>query len=319
MVKIIKILFVLSIVLSLGIFIVRTDLHLVRLSLLAIKWRFVWLILITFLAYFLGTIAWKLCLGKEGRSVSLFHLYWIRLISETVSMFNPSSIIGGELLKVELVKPYITQENTIINSVIISRLLTISSQLLMCTLAFILLAGQHHQSILNISAPSPMKTIIFLGVALAILVGLYRFGKSIAFFNRLVKRVQIIVSQIRKHCYREKWMLCLAFLVFCLHWFVGSLEFYLILRFLNADIQLIDGLMMDMGVIVFKSLGAFVPGQLGIEEYGNKLMLIAFGFKGMALWLSVSILRRARQLVWIVLSILYYTIPYKKLIRLQAL
>ncbi len=56
---------------------------------------------------------------------------------------------------------------------------------------------------------------------------------------------------------------------------------------------------MEAGVISAKNLFAFIPGQLGIEEYTNHLMLQTIGLKTAGLWLIVSIIRRIRQLFWI--------------------
>lgn len=67
-----------------------------------------------------------------------------------------------------------------------------------------------------------------------------------------------------------------------------------------------------MGVILFKSAGAFVPAQIGVEEYGNKIMLAAIGLPETEIWVSASILRRARQLFWIFLGLTIYFVVIKK-------
>lgn len=106
--------------------------------------------------------------------------------------------------------------------------------------------------------------------------------------------------------------LTLAFLFFSLHWFLGSLEFYLILKFLGVKATVLQVLLVDMGVILFKSAGAFVPAQIGVEEYGNKIMLAAIGLPETEIWVSASILRRARQLFWIFLGLTIYFVVIKK-------
>ena len=66
-----------------------------------------------------------------------------------------------------------------------------------------------------------------------------------------------------------------------------------------------------MGVIIFKSAGAFVPGQLGVEELGNKMMLQIIGIATGSVWISTSILRRARQLFWITVGFILYLLIKK--------
>ena len=106
--------------------------------------------------------------------------------------------------------------------------------------------------------------------------------------------------------------LAVAFLFFSLHWIIGSLEFYLILKFLGVKASVVQALLADMGVILFKSAGAFVPAQIGVEEYANKIMLAAIGLPDTEIWVSASILRRARQLFWIVFGLGIYFIINKK-------
>ena len=63
-----------------------------------------------------------------------------------------------------------------------------------------------------------------------------------------------------------------------------------------------------MGVILFKTIGSVVPGQLGIEEYGNKVMLDAIGIKSNEVWLVVSLMRRARQLFWVLVAGIFWLV-----------
>jgi len=88
---------------------------------------------------------------------------------------------------------------------------------------------------------------------------------------------------------------------------LGAGEIYLILECLGIPIGLINATVVDMGIVVVKSLGSFVPGQIGVEELGNKWMLEIAGVTG-SVWIAVSILRRGKQLVWILIAALFYFI-----------
>ncbi|MFC6098737.1 lysylphosphatidylglycerol synthase domain-containing protein [Olivibacter domesticus] len=324
--KIIKIIFVLSIIISLIFYIVNTDLHLVKLSLKHVGWNFCWLLLVTIIAYLFGTLAWRYCLGPNKNSVNIIKLFWIRSIGETVSLFNPSSIIGGDMLKVELLKSSI-ERKTVINSVVISRFLMIISQVSMFLLASFILFSQIGDAFKNIIWTTLTILILFF-VLLYLAFCIYKM-KSISrlqlFANRNDSSLGKIISGIKNtfkqtvHFYHtEKTALLLSFFFFCLHWLIGSMEFFLILKFLNVNANIIHGLLIDMGVIFFKSAGAFIPAQIGIEEYGNQFMLNLVGMSGASLWLSASILRRMRQLLWFALSGLSYFILYRKTLQVQT-
>lgn len=325
--KIIKVIFVLSIIISLVVYILNTDLHLVKTSLKHVRWNFCWLIIVTVIAYFLGTLGWRYCLGPNKSSINLMKLFWIRLIGETVSLFNPGSIIGGDMLKVALLKSYNIDRNTVINSVVISRFLMITSQISMFLLASFMLFGQMGNTFKNIVWVMLMVflvSIILLSTAFFIpQVNGIKYPEKYFKQNNLLlnKWKQSLKNTLRQtsHLYHtEKKALLLSFLFFCLHWLVGSTEFFLILNFLNSDTTIIQGLLLDMGVIFFKSAGAFVPGQIGIEEYGNKFMLDLLGVSGISIWISASILRRARQFFWLALSGFGYLILYRKTLQVQV-
>ncbi len=44
--------------------------------------------------------------------------------------------------------------------------------------------------------------------------------------------------------------------------------------------------------MLFKAAGAIVPGQIGVEEYGNKVMLDVIGIVSNEIWLVVTLIRR---------------------------
>jgi uncharacterized protein (TIRG00374 family) len=105
-----------------------------------------------------------------------------------------------------------------------------------------------------------------------------------------------------------------AFALSVLHRIVGAMEFYVILYFLGFNVSPLACVTMDIGVTVFKTLGAFVPGQIGFEEYGNKMMLDFVNVPGGEIWITVSILKRARQLFWIGCGVIsfYFVMKTKK-------
>ncbi len=91
----------------------------------------------------------------------------------------------------------------------------------------------------------------------------------------------------------------LAFILSFGSWLMGAMEFFVILYLLGLEASFLSCVAIEIGVMVFKALGAFVPGQIGIEEYASKLMLEFVNVPGAGVWITVSILRRARQLFWI--------------------
>ena len=285
------------------------DLHQVHASLMKVGAGFGWIIISTTVAYALGTLGWWYCLGDAKAVVPKSDLFMIRHVCETVGLFNPASFAGGDMLKIVLLRPYSVSESTVLTSVIISRLLMIISQicLLIVTVLWFLLHNK-----LQIGAWVSYKMILSVFVICILLVVIIYIISGLDFEkSRNLTRLKAKLAEVRfelvhfYHSYPKQ--LAFAFLLFTLHWVVGSLEFYIVLKLFGYDVSIVDGLLLDMGVIVVKAAGAFVPGQIGVEEFGNKIMLSLVGISSIPLWLSVSALRRTRQLFWIFVGAIFYS------------
>ena len=322
--KLIRIIIACCIILSLALFIGHTDPDEVVSAIQQIGYKFILLIVITAFAYLLATLSWKYAMGNEYKTVSIPRLFMIRHVGETLSLLNPASIIGGEAFKVHLLRDYGMKEKTIISSVLMSRLIMIMTQMLLFTAALtVLLAKKDYSySPAQIVVPSP-----YLIVALILtLVLLYIFRNSISRhlsstkqgaylkikYHLLYLKFAQIILELKTVLKSNKLMIGISFLLAALHWITGATEFYFILKFLGIKVSLMNALMIDMGVIIFKTAGAFIPGQLGIEEYGNKIMLAAIGIPGTEIWITASILRRARQCCWILAGGLIYLYLFRK-------
>nr|WP_305120597.1 lysylphosphatidylglycerol synthase domain-containing protein [Pedobacter sp. SYSU D00382] len=294
---------------SLVMYIRAADLTLALAAVRNIGPRFLLLLGITLCAYVLGTMSWQYCLGSSAKTLSLFRLFIIRHTGETFGVFNPVSVVGGDWLKVQLLKQAGIAGAAAGSSVILSRAVMVISQLMLFT-AVILLALRDKQ--LELPPGLDLKYLI-VGVILIGVVAmvLYVVGKKSG-NGQLRETFETMKIQFRLH----KTLLLGSLLLATLHWIVGAMEFWLILHMLNINISMLQAMMVDMGVILFKSAGAFIPGQLGVEEYGNKVMLLIIGVPGAGIWITASILRRARQLFWVLFGLVIYIVFFKKTERI---
>lgn len=323
--KLIKLTIIIIAVLSLGIFIINTDFTTLKHELDKVGLKFIYILLLTFTAYFLGAIGWQVCLGSEKEKISILQLFAVRQIGETLAIYNPTSIVAGDLLKAKLLHTYHIQEETALQSVIASRITATLSQITLFLIAITWLlytTGYHH-------IPEVLKFLIpvAVGILLSLIVALF-FWLSSPLHDKPIRRegsvwqkakssISINLYNSRLFFQRERKLFWNSYLFFTLHWVVGSMEFYLLLSFMGYPIQLMHGLVLDMSVIVIKSIGAAIPGQIGIEEFGNKITLYMIGVKSTTLWISISILRRMRQLVWTGIGLLLTICLKKRTMRLD--
>lgn len=315
----------------LGFFIQATDWSGVLKSVQQVGFNFLFLILISGASAWLSVIAWRYCLPKqESDKISGWQLFWIRQIGENVAILNPTSVIGGEAMKIYMLRGHGIDQRQALHSILLSRTLTIISQILMLLIAGI---GFLSITVHDFSGLWAYWSLILIIPALIFGLGfIFRHRFFRAFFKTLISRLTLLERyrktrafvlelwlELRTFYYENRRAMLFSFLASCLHWVVGSLEFYFILLFLGIKTSILKALLVDMGVIIFKSAGAFIPGQLGVEEYGNKVMLAIIGIAGNTIWITVSILRRARQLSWILLSLLIYFISfYRRPATLQS-
>lgn len=321
--KILRILLVVTIVLSLVLFVRATDMQQVMASMQQVGFKFVILLFVTFLASFFATIGWKYCMGEPGKNLSLWDLFFIRVVGEAVGLVNPTSVVGGEAVKVFLLREKEIEQKTVLASILISRVLMALTQLLLFVFAAVLLFYKGGASFRFSSVPTALYiaiagsivTIYFLirNSWLKDLIRPTAFGANLARrtvkFRKQLAELRLDLSLFYKNNKKD---LALSSFFFALHWVLGGLEFYYILLFLGVKATVIQALLVDMGVVIFKSAGAFIPGQIGIEEYGNKVMLSMIGAPGTEIWVAASILRRARQLFWIAFGLISYFAMSKK-------
>ncbi len=324
MIKTLKIALALCILCSLFIFVRATDFGKVSASIQQVGYKFGLLMFITGIAYYFGTLSWQYCLGWSFAAVSTARLFLIRHIGETVSLINPASLVGGETVKAMLLKDYNLNKNLAVASILSSRAIMVVTQLLMFTLAFTILALSDETFEI---IPMDSHWLLYGIMAMLLLLGcMYFFWLPVKLqilttkHGLLLKqktralRLKIggVFTELRLLFKHHKKMLLLASLFAAMHWIVGSLEFYFILKFLGVKASIPQALLVDMGIIFFKVAGAFIPGQIGVEEYGNKVMLLAIGIPGTEIWITASILRRTRQLIWIVFGIGIYFLVFKR-------
>lgn len=320
--KLFKILTAIFFSVFLCLFIRAIDIQKVLHSIGLIGFKLVFLLVVTFVAYFLAAVGWKFCLGKQGEKLAVTELFLIRHMGEMVSIVNPTSIIGGDAVKFFLLKDKGIDKTTVLASVVISRALMVITQLLLCLVTAVVLILRDP----GFFASFPRIPAVFY-VATAAFILLTVFLSRNFYVKKLVGKIKIMTkiesypvsAKIREvgdalsmFFRTNKKGLFLASFFFLLHWIFGALEIYFILKFLGIEVSVVQAVLVDMGVIFFKVAGAFVPGQIGVEEFGNKIMLSAAGLPGPEIWITVSLLRRARQLFWIAFGLVAYFLIYKK-------
>lgn len=322
--QLIKAVFLLLILTSMVIFVIHSDLSALKKELSTIGYRFIFIVFTTLVAYLFGTLAWWVCLGPSKKKTNIFELFAVRQIGETVGLFNPTSIIAGDLLKAELITRYDIPLQQGLRSVAISRITAILSQLSIFLLAMIwLMLSPLKNEVMQYTGYAIYVVCIVLLLFVVLIFYWLVSTKTppkynpadTSFVSKAKNQLQKLLWDTKDFYQQQNKVFWYSYLLFGIHWLIGSLEFYLILKFLAVDVKVIHGLILDMSVILFKSAGAFIPGQLGVEEISNKLLLSMIGISGGSIWLSVSLLRRGRQVFWTAIGAIFYLCIKRKTVH----
>ncbi|MFT4536110.1 MAG: hypothetical protein ACJA1A_002870 [Saprospiraceae bacterium] len=311
-----------------GQFVWNSNLEVIGGYLRKMPFTFLGVVGLSFFAYLSATIAWRLCMGNDGDKTGILQLFMIRHVGEMLSVFNPTSVIAGETLKAHYLAKNGMDNKRSISSILLSRILIILSALLLIILSSLYLIfgvlGDNQGLPIIIMALIVIGGFGYLLARFLLHSKLYlhkavsklqrRFGNKYI-TDKLLDAIKEINLEAHTFYSHNKGKLFWAFLLSVIHWIFGAAEFYLILKVLGFDISVVNAIAIEMGVILFKTVGAIVPGQVGVEEYANKVMLEAVGIAGNEVWLVVSIMRRARQLFWVGIAGVFYFFMEKGYIK----
>jgi len=282
--------------------------------------RVIWMLLISFMAYLLSTLGWMLCMHAAFDLSKLKAFFLARQLGETLGTLNPTGIVGGDALRVLLIGKAGIGKNLALPSVITSRGLLWLSYLLVALLGMILfmIIYQATQWPMFVMCTVLILCFILLGRLLfkrgalnSLAVGIVRLSRNNSWMKRAegFQKYNDIISRLWVD---RRQQVFLAIVCFSLHYACGAWEFQYILSSLDVDMSFSSAMILEVGTSLVRAVMTVVPGQVGIEEYSNKYFLQQLGVADDTVWISVSLIRRFRQLFWILLSVIIYFVWYHK-------
>ncbi len=309
----------------LTIYLSKVDFDAVMYQLTAVGWSLGCILIATLTAYMFATKAWQISINDAStRSLGLGKLFVIRQIGEALTIVNPTNIVAGELSKIYMLEKEGVSKHDGGVSIMVSRGLIILSYMLIlvCSITYYAWQIVGADYISWIALLLVLTLLLFGFIFYALTSGdlvFYKLGSSIIStlslekkLNKTLRGLKDLNASMHLFYKNRRAAFGMVFLLSLIHWLSGTLEFYFILNALDFHISFIEALMIEMGVMVFKSLGGFVPGQIGVEEYGNKVMLGMIGITEFDVWIAVSLLRRARQLFWIGVGLIFLFCCYNR-------
>jgi uncharacterized protein (TIRG00374 family) len=268
-----------------------------------------WQLLVVCLPYAgimaVDTLGWRFAFP---RAPAPFHrLYGARMAGEALNLVTAFGSVGGEAVKAWLIRRDVAYEESVPSVVIAKTTTTIAQALFLLigvALAWVLLATDSRLigAMLWLLVVEVAAVAGFVGVQVAGIVG--RAGRLLAWFGVVAPgdHARRLDAALRDY-YRRDWRRLAWSTGFHLAgWLLGAVEAFVILHFLGVPADLV-------AATVIEALGAgvrfatfLVPASLGAFESANAAAFAAMGL-GAGAGLAFSFVRRARQLVWIVIGL----------------
>lgn len=310
-----------------GWYLVRADVRAVVEALTRLGWLAPVALVPYFCVYGVDCLGWRFCLPAVLH-VPFASLFRIRWAGESVNNVLPSAYVGGEAVKVYLLRQHGVSTGVGTTSAVVSKTAQSVAQLiciLLAALAFLRLAGDQP----GLRA----GMLVVLGGGATVLAGLFwmqrrgLFGSLLTLARALhlqfgfleKRRAKIVeVDQTISGFYRNHRPRFYASVAFYLGgWLLDTMEIYLVAHLLGMPILWTQALAVEAFTGVAKALGMWVPGSLGIQESGIVMLSRLAGLPD-TLGVAYALLRRAREILFAAVGWLLLSLEHASLRTIQT-
>src|SRR5215475_10550985 len=251
----------------------------------------------------LDATAWWVLFPKPER-LSLWEMFWMRWIGESVSTLVPSTSVGGDVVRARLAALHGAPIPTSAASVLVDITLGVFVQIAFTLLGLVLIVtATGHQSFVR---PTLIGAVIgvlaIIGFYVVQRLGMFRFiGKMISRlanaedWHSLVHSGHTLDEAIRTQYARRRGVIgCCAWTATSL--ILGSGEMWIALHALGLHATPVNSVILQSMVLTIRSAMFPVPGALGVQEGGYVLVGNLLGIPGDAAF-ALSLIARVRELI----------------------
>ncbi|MEC8147454.1 MAG: flippase-like domain-containing protein [Pseudomonadota bacterium] len=274
------------------------------------------IIYVIFILYFgSDSLSWQMTFTNirfNARWASRF--FGIRMVGEAYNNILPAASLGGEPLKALILKNnYQVSFVDSTSALIISKTVSMLSLVGFIGLAFFLSldnprlsSGQKNAGALLLSIATFFIFIFFILQKKYLLSRMSDFFCSRFRKHKLIKLfegIKKVDQNFNRFYINHKKRLALSFFFASLNWFFGVVELYLIFYFLGRPLTWEDAILLEGLIQLVRTMTFFIPSAIGTQEgaffLGSQILLGAA-----SLGLTASLIRRARDFIWIFLSLI---------------
>jgi uncharacterized protein (TIRG00374 family) len=277
-------------------------------------------VLVWFVIYLLNTLSWKLALGPAGRRTPFRKLFLITVSGFVINAITPVVALGGEPYRVQALAPGLGSHRAI-SAVVLYRLVNLLGHMLL------LLAGIAMTFFIVPLNTAMTASLGFAGAVILALIALALKGTREGVFDRIAgisRRVRFLsflsgpASKYREEIaamdavltdvYRnDRRAFLLSVLLEFLSRILMGVEIWIILRVLGTDVTAAQAISVYVTYSIAVNLFFFIPMNVGAGEGGILLGMQNLGIDP-ALAVSLGVLLRIREFIWIGLGLVFVPI-----------
>jgi putative membrane protein len=252
---------------------------------------------------FLDAIAWWLLFPNSDR-LSLWQLFWMRWIGESVSTLVPSAAVGGDVVRARLAALHGASVPISAASVLVDITLGVFVQIAftLAGLALIVSVTGHEGFVRPTLIGALLGIIAIVGFYIVQRLGMFRFIGVIisrlansSGWHSLINSGQTLDRTIRTLYARRRGVIgCCVWTAASL--VLGSGEIWIALHAIGLQATLVNALIFQSVILAIRSAMFPVPGALGVQEGGYVVVGNLLGIPGDAAF-ALSLIARVRELI----------------------
>jgi uncharacterized protein (TIRG00374 family) len=291
----------------------RNDPAVVLASIADLHWRLVVVILFpAVLVALFDTLGWHYAFLRD--SVPFRALFASRLAGEAFNMTTPTAAVGGEAIKAWLLRGYAPLDATLASVIVAKTTITLGQGVFF--LVGVMLGWRT-----GLAGTALLYAMVWFLVIEAIALGLFVLFQTrgmLGWTGRMLERVGIRPARIQGMLGRVDHSLGLFYrtapsrlaLSIWFHfvaWLLGSVETWLILRFLGSEVSLATATVIEAFGTGVKIATFLVPASLGVLEGGFVATAGIFGLSATTA-ISFSLVRRLREAAWVAIGLVAFAV-----------
>ena len=256
------------------------------------------------------TLGWRFAFLREVRFRVLFAA---RLAGEAFNLTTPAAL-GGEAVKAWLLRGHVPLDASLASVIVAKTTITIAQGIFLL-LGVVVAWSTILQGSLLFYGMLWLLALETIGLSLFVLVQtrgmlgwagrlLDRLGVGAVRGRSTLGRVDDALGQFYR---TAPGRLALSIAFHFGAWFLGSLETWLILRFLGVEVSFATATVIEAFGTAIKVATFLIPASLGALEGGFLATFVALGLSAPAA-ISFSLVRRVREVVWIAIGLVVFAL-----------